>query len=248
MREISGRMEEMPGEEGFPAYLSSRLAEFYERAGRVRALGRPERYGSLTIFGAVSPPGGDFSEPVVRSTVRYVQCFYALDYGLATRRHFPAINWLVSYSLYTDFVREYWDSVTHWSIYRETALKILQREAELSDIVRLVGPEALPEEDKLVLEIARMIREDFLQQSALNPVDAYSPPEKGALIMEAIMEFYSLARRVLTKGIPVAKLRELKCRAQIAQMKYYTLDVLRDKVYPELVSTMKSEFEKLLGG
>jgi len=248
MREISGRMEEMPGEEGFPAYLSSRLAEFYERAGRVRALGRPERYGSLTIFGAVSPPGGDFSEPVVRSTVRYVQCFYALDYGLATRRHFPAINWLLSYSLYTDFVREYWDGVTYWSTYRETALKVLQREAELSDIVRLVGPEALPEEDKLILEVARMIREDFLQQSALNPVDAYSPPEKTALIMEVIMEFYSLARKALAKGVPVARLRELKCRTLIARMKYYALDELRSKLYPELMTTMRSEFEKLLGG
>ncbi|MEM5822833.1 MAG: V-type ATP synthase subunit A, partial [Ignisphaera sp.] len=181
MREISGRMEEMPGEEGFPAYLSSRLAEFYERAGRIVALGNPERFGSLTIFGAVSPPGGDFSEPVVRGTVRYIQSFYALDYGLATRRHFPAINWLQSYSLYIDFVKLYWDKISEgsWSRNRETMLKILQREAELSDIVRLVGPEALPEEDKLLLEMARIIREDFLQQSALNPVDAYSPPEKG---------------------------------------------------------------------
>ncbi len=248
MREISGRMEEMPGEEGFPAYLSSRLAEFYERAGRVRALGRPERYGSLTIFGAVSPPGGDFGEPVVRSTVRYVQCFYALDYGLATRRHFPAINWLLSYSLYTDFVKDYWNKLTSWSEYREAFLKILQREAELSDIVRLVGPEALPEEDKLVLEVARMIREDFLQQSALNPVDAYSPPEKGVMIAEAIMEFYRLARRALAKGATVARVRELKSRSEIAQLKYYTLKQLSEEVFKKVVDDVRSEFRDLLGG
>lgn len=247
MREISGRMEEMPGEEGFPAYLSSRLAEFYERAGRVKALGKPERHGSLTIFGAVSPPGGDFSEPVVRSTVRYVQCFYALDYGLATRRHFPAINWLLSYSLYIDFVRGYWNNLSQWSEYREIALKLLQREAELSDIVRLVGPEALPEEDKLVLEISKMIREDFLQQSALNPADAYSPPEKDAMIMEAIMEFYRLARKVLAKGVPVAKIRELRSRSEIAQMKYFTLEQLKEGAFKKVVDSIKSDFTGLLG-
>ncbi|MEM1527547.1 MAG: V-type ATP synthase subunit A [Sulfolobales archaeon] len=247
MREISGRMEEMPGEEGFPAYLSSRLAEFYERAGRVRTLGRPERYGSLTVFGAVSPPGGDFSEPVVRSTVRYVQCFYALDYGLATRRHFPAINWLLSYSLYIDFVKDYWNKLSNWSEYRDVALKILQREAELSDIVRLVGPEALPEEDKLVLEISRMIREDFLQQSALNPVDAYSPPEKDAMIMEAIMEFYRLSRRALTKGVTVARIRELKSRSEIAQMKYHTFEQLKAGVYNKVIESIRSDFKELIG-
>ncbi|MEM1623547.1 MAG: V-type ATP synthase subunit A [Sulfolobales archaeon] len=247
MREISGRMEEMPGEEGFPAYLSSRLAEFYERAGRVRTLGRPERYGSLTVFGAVSPPGGDFSEPVVRSTVRYVQCFYALDYGLATRRHFPAINWLLSYSLYTDFVKDYWNKLSNWSEYRDVALKILQREAELSDIVRLVGPEALPEEDKLVLEVSRMIREDFLQQSALDPVDAYSPPEKDAMIMEAIMEFYRLSRRALTKGVTVARIRALKSRSEIAQMKYYTLEQLKAGVYSRVIESIRSDFKELIG-
>lgn len=248
MREISGRMEEMPGEEGFPAYLSSRLAEFYERAGRVKVLGRPERSGSLTIFGAVSPPGGDFSEPVVRSTVRYVQCFYALDYGLATRRHFPAINWLMSYSLYIDFVKAYWNKLSRWSEYRETALKILQREAELSDIVRLVGPEALPEEDKLTLEISRMIREDFLQQSALNPVDSYSPPEKDVMIMEAVMEFYRLAGRALMKGVTVARVRELKSRTLIAQMKYYTLEQLKSGVFENIVNSIRSDFKELLGG
>lgn len=250
MREISGRMEEMPGEEGFPAYLSSRLAEFYERAGRVEALGRPQRYGSLTIFGAVSPPGGDFAEPVVRATIRYVQSFYALDYGLATRRHFPAINWLTSYSMYVPYVAKWWDSLTNgeWSIFRSEAIKVLQREAELSDIVRLVGPEALPEEDKLTLEIARMIREDFLQQSAYVPTDAYSPPEKGHMIMKAIMTFYRYAREAVSKGIPISRIRELKSRTLIARMKYYTLDELKTKIFTEVMNTIEQEFKTLLSG
>jgi len=248
MREISGRMEEMPGEEGFPAYLSSRLAEFYERAGRIVALGKPERTGSLTIMGAVSPPGGDFSEPVVRGTVRYVQCFFALDYGLATRRHYPAINWLVSYSLYTSYVADWWNKLTNneWSIYRETASKILQREAELSDIVRIVGLEALPEEDKLVLEIARMIREDFLQQSAYVPKDAYSPPEKGHMIMKCIMEFYRYTKEAVAKGVTVSKIREAKSRSLIARMKYYTLEELKSGIFDEVIKTMKQDFESML--
>jgi V/A-type H+-transporting ATPase subunit A len=247
MREISGRMEEMPGEEGFPAYLASRLAEFYERAGRVKTLGRPERIGSVTVFGAVSPPGGDFSEPVVRGTVRYVQSFYALDYSLATRRHFPAINWLTSYSLYVDFVKEYWDKLVNgkWSKYRATMLRILQREAELSDIVRLVGPEALPEEDKLVLEIARIIREGFLQQSALDPVDAYSPPEKGLIMMEAIMEFYRKAYEAISKGVPVSKIRELKSRHMLFRLKFYTLDELK-KVMNEFLNILDQEFREVI--
>jgi V/A-type H+-transporting ATPase subunit A len=248
MREISGRMEEMPGEEGFPAYLASRLAEFYERAGRVRCLGRPERFGSVTIFGAVSPPGGDFSEPVVRNTVRYVQSFYALDYSLATRRHFPAINWLTSYSLYVDFVKDYWDKISNgkWSSYRITLLRILQREAELSDIVRLVGPEALPEEDKLMLEMARIIREGFLQQSALDPVDAYSPPEKGLLMMESIMRFYEKALDAVRRGVPVSRIRELKSRYMLFQLKFYTLEDLKNKVIPEFITVLEQEFKQLV--
>ncbi|MEM2200712.1 MAG: V-type ATP synthase subunit A [Ignisphaera sp.] len=248
MREISGRMEEMPGEEGFPAYLSSRLAEFYERAGRIVTLGKPERVGSLTLIGAVSPPGGDFSEPVVRGTVRYVQSFYALDYGLATRRHFPAVNWLLSYSLYISYVKDWWNKLTdnEWESYREVAMKILQREAELSDIVRIVGPEALPEDDKLTLEIARMIREDLLQQSAYVPTDAYSPPEKDHLIMKAIITFYNKARYGVSEGIPVAKIRELKSRTMIARMKYHTLDDLKGKIFKEVIETIEREFSELL--
>jgi V/A-type H+-transporting ATPase subunit A len=249
MREISGRMEEMPGEEGFPAYLASRLADFYERAGRVLALGRPERAGSVTIFGAISPPGGDFSEPVVRNTLRYVQALYALDYDLATKRHFPAINWLTSYSLYVDFVRGYLDEISggRWSEYRNLFLRILQREAELLDIVRLVGPEALPEEDKLLLEVARMIREAFLQQFEYDPNDAYSPLEKGLLIMNAIVDFYNASLKLVRGGVPVFKIRELKSPYMIYRLKLYPLDEAK-RLYEEFAESCKREVEGLAGG
>jgi V/A-type H+-transporting ATPase subunit A len=249
MREISGRMEEMPGEEGFPAYLASRLADFYERAGRVLALGRPERAGSVTIFGAISPPGGDFSEPVVRNTLRYVQALYALDYDLATKRHFPAINWLTSYSLYVDFVKGYLDEISggRWSEYRNLFLRILQREAELLDIVRLVGPEALPEEDKLLLEVARMIREAFLQQFEYDPNDAYSPLEKGLLIMNAIVDFYNASLKLVRNGVPVFKIRELKSPYMIYRLKLYPLDEAK-RLYEEFVESFKREVEGLAGG
>ncbi|MEM2192724.1 MAG: V-type ATP synthase subunit A, partial [Candidatus Hadarchaeales archaeon] len=173
MREISGRLEEMPGEEGFPAYLASRLAEFYERAGRVVTLGSERRIGSVTVLGAVSPPGGDLSEPVSQNTLRIVKVFWALDSGLADRRHFPAIHWLNSYSLYVENVRGWWKEKLgeEWKELREEALAMLQKEAELEEIVRLVGPDALPEPEKAILESARMMREDFLQQFAFHEVD-----------------------------------------------------------------------------
>ena len=249
MREISGRMEEMPGEEGFPAYLASRLADFYERAGRVTALGDPQRTGSLTIFGSVSPPGGDFSEPVTRNTLRYIQALYALDYDLATRRHFPAISWLMSYSLYVDFVKEYLNEVSggKWYEYRNLFLKILQREAELLDIVRLVGPETLPEEDKLLLEVAKMIKEGFLQQSEYDLNDAYSSLEKGFLIMEAILEFYNTSLKLVKNGVPVFKIRELKSPYLIYRFKLYPLDEARN-LYNMFRETFKKEVEELMGG
>ncbi|MEM1873894.1 MAG: V-type ATP synthase subunit A [Acidilobaceae archaeon] len=243
MREIAGRMEELPAEEGYPGYLASRLAEFYERAGRVVALGKPERVGSVTVVGAVSPPGGDFSEPVTRATMRLIHSLYALDYWLATRRHFPAINWLLSYSLYVPYVGEWWSKLTggSWARHREEMLRVLQREAELQDVVRVVGPDALPEEDKLVLEIARMIRESFLQQSAYDPSDAYSPPEKTALLARAVMEFYERSRRALRSGVRVSEIRELKSRAFIAKLKFYAGDEFR-KAYETLAETMREEF------
>ncbi len=217
MREISGRLEEMPGEEGFPAYLASRLAEFYERAGMVETLSG-ER-GSLTILGAVSPPGGDFSEPVTQNTLRIVKVFWGLDSSLADRRHFPSVNWLTSYSLYLEDVQRWWGELGNWSELRKEAMSILQREAELLEIVRLVGPDALPEPDRALLEVARLIREDFLQQSAFDPVDTYCPPKKQLLMLQVILHFYKVAMDAVKEGVPVSRLRELPVLADIAHMK-----------------------------
>jgi len=225
MREISGRLEEMPGEEGFPAYLGSRLAEFYERAGRVKCLGRPDRYGSLTIVGAVSPPGADFSEPVTQNTLRYIRALYALDVALANRRHFPAINWLISYSLYVDLVKGYLEKrYPDWTRLREFTMKILQREAELEEIVRLVGTETLPEEDKLILEVARMIREDFLFQNSFHDVDRYCPLERTYLMIKIISRFYNKALEAIRKGVPVSKIASLPVRVKIDRMRFITHD------------------------
>jgi len=217
MREISGRLEEMPGEEGFPAYLASRLAEFYERAGVVETLGG--QIGSLTIIGAVSPPGGDFSEPVTQNTLRIVKVFWGLDSSLADRRHFPSVNWLTSYSLYLDQLKEWWDRRGNWSELRKKAMEILQREAELLEIVRLVGPDALPESDRGLLEIARMIREDFLQQSAFDPVDTYCSPEKQLGILEIILKFHAMTSEAIKSGVPVSKIKSLPVVGEIAQLK-----------------------------
>ncbi len=217
MREISGRLEEMPGEEGFPAYLASRLAEFYERAGAVETLGGQK--GSLTILGAVSPPGGDFSEPVTQNTLRIVKVFWGLDSSLADRRHFPSVNWLTSYSLYLDQLKEWWNRLGNWSELRGKAMELLQREAELLEIVRLVGPDALPESDRGLLEVARMIREDFLQQSAFDPVDTYCPPRKQLGMLKIILDFYAMASEALKSGVPLSKIKSLPVLGEIAQMK-----------------------------
>ncbi len=220
MREISARMEEMPGEEGFPAYLGSRLAQFYERSGRVECLGVPNRYGSLTIVGAVSPPGADFSEPVTQNTLRYIGTLISLDVSLANRRHFPSVSWLLSYSLYVDNVSTWWSKyVIPWSELRREFLRLLQKEAELMEIVRLVGPDALPEQDKLILEVSRMIREDFLQQSAYHPIDSYSPPEKTLMMMDIIIKFYRKAYDALLQGMSLNTIKGLPIRSKIARMK-----------------------------
>jgi len=220
MREMGGRLEEMPGEEGFPSYMGSRLSTFYERAGMVECLGSPERKGSVTVAGAVSPPGADFSEPVTQNTLRIVDALYSLDVSLANKRHFPAISWLTSYSLYVDAVKDWWDKVdTGWVDTRNTALKILQQEAELEEIVRLVGPEALPEGDKLLLLIARMIREDFLQQSAYHEVDTYCVPAKAGLMLKTIIKFYELAQEMLNSGVSIESIRSSPIVYKISRMK-----------------------------
>ena len=247
MREISGRLEEMPGEEGFPAYLGSRLAEFYERAGRVIALGRPERKGSLSIAGAVSPPGADFSEPVTQNTLRYVRVFWALDVALANRRHFPAINWLVSYSLYVDIVEEWWKKnvAPDWKQQRAEAMWILQKEAELAEIVRLVGTEALPEEDKLVLEVARMIREDFLQQNAFHEIDTFCPPLKAHYMMKSILLFYHRGKEAVSMGVPVEKIRKLPVREKIARMKEIPNENF-EEAFKSIWDEINREFDELI--
>ncbi len=249
MREISGRLEELPGEEGYPAYLGSRLASFYERSGHVKTIGKPERSGSLTIMGAVSPPGADFSEPVTQATLRIVRALYALDVNLAYRRHYPAINWLISYSLYVENVTEWWHKEIdkEWRSLRDRALAILQKEAELEELVRLVGAEALPEEDKLTLEVARMIREDFLQQNAFHEIDTYCPPGKAVLMMKAILLFYDMGLRALRQGITVDRMRELHSRVSIARMKEIP-NKGYEPYFEKLFNEIRSDFEKLLGG
>ena len=239
MREMSGRLEEMPGEEGFPSYMGSRLSSFYERAGMVECLGSPERKGSVTVAGSVSPPGADFSEPVTQNTLRIIDAFYALEVSLANKRHFPAISWLTSYSLYVDAVKDWWNEQDPgWENTRASALKVLQQEAELEEIVRLVGPEALPEGDKLLLLISRMIREDFLQQSAYNEVDTYCTPAKAGLMLKTIMKFYELAQEMLNSGAGIESIRSSPMVYRISRMKDIPNDVFEQRV-KELWSEME---------
>lgn len=220
MREMGGRLEEMPGEEGFPSYMGSRLSGFYERAGMVDCLGSPERTGSVTIAGAVSPPGADFSEPVTQNTLRIVDALFALDVGLANKRHFPAISWLQSYSLYVDAVKQWWNQFDPgWEETRARGLRILQQEAELEEIVRLVGPEALPDHDKLLLLVARMIREDFLQQSAYTDADTYCTPSKAGLMLKTILKFHEMAQDMLNGGVAFETIRTSPIVYRIARMK-----------------------------
>ncbi|MEM4717857.1 MAG: V-type ATP synthase subunit A [Desulfurococcaceae archaeon] len=249
MREISGRLEELPGEEGFPAYLGSRLASFYERSGYVKVYGRPERKGSLTIVGAVSPPGADFSEPVTQATLRIIRALFALDVSLAYRRHYPAINWLLSYSLYVDKVSRWWSSIDpEYVSLREMFMKILQREAELEELVRLVGADALPVEDRLILEVARMIREDFLQQDSLGLEDAYSPPLKSILMAKAIKYFYELSKHAIENGVPFEKIRESPVREKIARMKLIPFSTPQEQIvsfFNSLYKSIEEEFNRL---
>ncbi|MEM3399865.1 MAG: V-type ATP synthase subunit A [Candidatus Micrarchaeia archaeon] len=221
MREIGGRLEEMPGEEGYPAYLARRLAEFYERAGRVVCLGSDGREGSITIIGAVSPPGGDISEPVSQNTLRVTKVFLALDASLAHRRHFPAINWLKSYSLYIDNLEAWYANnvSSEWSELRRRAMEVLQKEAELQEIVQLVGPDALPEKEQVVLLAARMLREDFLQQSAFHEVDTFTSLQKQYKMLKTILHFYDMAMGAVERGVPFRIVASLEVRNEIARMK-----------------------------
>ncbi|MBO0888078.1 V-type ATP synthase subunit A, partial [Candidatus Bathyarchaeota archaeon] len=221
MREISGRLEEMPGEEGYPAYLASRLAEFYERSGRVEVLGTDTRVGSISIVGAVSPPGGDFSEPVTQNTLRIAKVFWSLDTDLASRRHFPAINWLTSYSLYLDSLDEWYrkNIAPEWTGMRKEAMNILQRDDELREIVMLVGPDALSESQRVTLEIARMIKEDFLMQHAYNPADTYCDKGKIYQMMKLILDYHKIMQKAVDENIPLQKVLELPVKTEIDRMR-----------------------------
>jgi V/A-type H+-transporting ATPase subunit A len=222
LREVSGRLEEMPGEEGYPAYLASRLAQIYERAGRVKVIGSDEKkLGSVSVVGAVSPSGGDFSEPVTQNTLRIVKVFWALSKPLAERRHFPAIDWLTSYSLYLDSLENWYRMQIgpEWSAIRKEAMALLQRDEELREIVMLVGPDALSESQRVLLEAARMIKEDFLIQSALHPVDSYCSPEKTFLLMSLIMKFYEKMKTSIDKGLSLQRALEVPAKEEIARAK-----------------------------
>jgi V/A-type H+-transporting ATPase subunit A len=221
MREISGRLEEMPGEEGYPAYLGRRVAEFYERAGRVITASPEGRPGSVTVVGAVSPPGGDFSEPVSQNTLRVTRVFWALDASLASRRHFPSINWLSSYSLYGGDLEGWYgkEVAKDWVAFRQQALQLLQKEAELQEIVQLVGVDALPEREKAILDVARMIREDYLQQSAYDEVDTYSSIQKQYRMLQTILGYGEKEQQAIAKGATVAQLQKLPVRAKLTRMK-----------------------------
>jgi V/A-type H+-transporting ATPase subunit A len=245
LREISGRLEEMPAEEGYPSYLASRLAEFYERAGRVVTLGNPSRIGSVSLVGAVSPPGGDFTEPVTTHTMRFIRTFWALDANLAYTRHYPAINWITSYSAYVETVRKWWaeNISVDWYELRYQAYRLLQREADLLEIVRLLGPEAIPDEEKLVLDVARMIREGFLQQSAYDEVDAYCPPKKQVMLLNLFVKFHRLAEEALRRGVALKEIRSMAIIPRLIRAKY---EIPNDRL--ELIEQLERSMEEAFAG
>ncbi len=250
LREMSGRLQEMPGEEGYPAYLGSRLAQFYERAGRVMSLGKTPREGALSVIGAVSPPGGDISEPVAQATLRIVKVFWGLDSSLAYKRHFPAINWLNSYSLYVDTLSDWFNCNvdSEFIRLRTRMMRLLQEEAELEEIVKLVGMDALSAQDRLKLEVARSIREDFLHQNAFHEEDAYTTIDKQCLMIRLILEFYDLARQVLESGAQIELLLSLPVRERIGRFKYISnleskneYDSIARAISEEIGATLKRE-------
>ena len=247
LREMSGRLEEMPGEEGYPAYLGSRLAQFYERAGRVVCLGDEGRIGTLTAIGAVSPPGGDISEPVSQATLRIVKVFWGLDASLAYKRHFPAINWLTSYSLYQDKVDKWADENVEetFSAQRMEAMRLLQTEAELQEIVQLVGVDALSHSDRLILEVSRSIREDFLHQNSFHEVDTYTSLHKQYRMLKLILTFYKEAGEAIKQGVSIQKITKLDVIERIGRAKYVE-EINVDKSYDEIEAEIKKEVAELI--
>ena len=248
LREMSGRLEEMPGDEGYPAYLSSRLAEFYERAGIVRLLGSTERIGSVTAIGAVSPPGGDLSEPVAQATLRIVKVFWGLSSALAYKRHFPAIDWLISYSLYADKMKEWYDEKVgaEFLKYRQFVMTILQEEAELDEIVRLVGMDALSSKDRLTMETAKIVREDYLHQNAFHDVDTFTSMQKQFLMLKLIYEFNRLAGEAIANYADLNDILACSCKEKIGRAKYITEENLSD--FDEIFKVMNSELKAVAEG
>lgn len=248
LREMSGRLEEMPAEEGYPSYLASRLAEFYERAGRVRALGSPERDGSVTLIGAVSPSGGDFTEPVTTHTMRFIKTFWALDAKLAYSRHYPSINWMNSYSGYLADIAKWWgENISdEWLSLRGEAYSVLQREDTLKEIVRLLGPEALPDEEKLILEVARMIKIGLLQQNSFDEVDTYCSPEKQYKLLKLQVNFYNRGQQALREGAALADIRAMSI---VGSMLKARMDVKDDEVakLDQLDVDMLEQFKSITG-
>ena len=242
LREMSGRLEEMPGEEGYPAYLASRLAQFYERAGSVECIGSDERRGSLTAVGAVSPPGGDLSEPVSQATMRIVKVFWALDSSLAYKRHFPAINWLNSYSLYLDSLKPWFDENlgADFMANRGKAMSILQNEASLNEIVQLVGKDALSPSDQLTLEVARMVREDFLQQNAFTDIDGFSSYDRQEKLLAMILRYETLCRDAIAKGASVMKLFDIPAREKIGRAKSVPVEEY-EQTYAQIQTEMEQQ-------
>ncbi|OUP62111.1 V-type ATP synthase subunit A [Pseudoflavonifractor sp. An176] len=247
LREMSGRLEEMPGEEGYPAYLASRLAQFYERAGSVSCLGSDDRRGSLTAVGAVSPPGGDLSEPVSQGTMRIVKVFWALDAQLAYKRHFPAINWLNSYSLYLDSLKPWFDENLgpEFMANREQAMSLLQSEASLNEIVQLVGKDSLSPNDQLTLESARMVREDFLQQNSFMDVDSYSSYDRQAQLLAMILNYDKLCRAAIAKGAPTMELFGIPARERIGRAKSVPVEQYQQE-YADIRVQMEREIDEVV--
>ena len=247
LREMSGRLEEMPGEEGYPAYLGSRLAQFYERAGRVISLGKDGREGALSVIGAVSPAGGDISEPVTQATLRIVKVFWSLDSDLAYKRHFPAINWLTSYSLYVDTMEKWFNAQVEsdWTELRSSMLRLLQEESELNEIVQLVGMDALSAPDRLKLEAARSIREDFLHQNAFHEIDTYTSLKKQHMMMRLILSYYEDGSRALSDGANIEDLVNLPVREAIGRFKY-TEEADLDDVYAKTEKALTDQIREAL--
>lgn len=247
LREMSGRLEEMPGDEGYPAYLASRIAEFYERAGRVLVNGKEEREGALSVIGAVSPPGGDISEPVTQNTLRIVKIFWKLDYDLSYQRHFPAINWIDSYSLYQPKIDAYLDENIdrRFSKLRKRSMALLQEETSLLEVVRLVGRDSLSDEDQMKLHTSKSIREDFLQQNAFHDVDTFCPLEKQFKMLDTILYFYDRGQEALVKGAYFSEIEELEVKENIARMKYLPNDELEkiDEIKDKIDSQLKNLVE-----